>query len=147
MYNKNSRAQLGKHKIETGTAVLFNLKQLGRQITTTRNTKFCKWLQQLCPDSSYELELEEDLVDRMRMVVVVALMNLIALTYPRASTACMTRISLRPRRWWTRVTSTNEVVWVLYNTFGIIWYYTVLYNTVRKIFQLYILIGISSKVL
>ena len=35
-----------------------------------------------------------------------------------------TRISSRPRRWWMRVTSTNEVVWVLYNTFSIIWYYT-----------------------
>ena len=69
---------------------------------------------------------------RMRMVVVVALMNLIALTYPRVSTACMTRTSSRPRRWWTRVTSTNEVVWVLYNTFGIIWYYTILYSAFRK---------------
>ena len=29
----------------------------------TRDTKFCKWLQQLCPDSGYEVELEEDRVD------------------------------------------------------------------------------------
>ena len=36
---------------------------------------------------------------RMRMVVVVvALMNLIASTYPRTSTACMTRISSRPKK-------------------------------------------------
>ena len=28
-----------------------------------RDTKFCKWLQQLCPDSEYEAELEEDPVD------------------------------------------------------------------------------------
>ena len=36
--------RLGKHKIETGTAVLFDSKQLNRQIATTRDTKFCKWL-------------------------------------------------------------------------------------------------------
>ena len=29
-------------------------------IATTTDTKFCKWLQQLCPDSGYEAELEED---------------------------------------------------------------------------------------
>ena len=28
-----------------------------------RNTKFCKWLQQLCHDSGYEAEREEDPVD------------------------------------------------------------------------------------
>ena len=60
--HRRSRARLGKHKIKTGTAVLFNLEQLDRQIATTRDTKFCKWLQQLCPDSVYEAELEEDLV-------------------------------------------------------------------------------------
>ena len=70
-----------------------------------------------------KLNVKRTLFTRMRMVVVVALMNLIAMTYLRASTTCMTRISSRPRRWWTRVTSTNEVVWVLYDTFGIIWYY------------------------
>ena len=42
---------------------MFNLKQLDCQIATTRNTKFCKWLQQLCPDSGYEVELDEDPVD------------------------------------------------------------------------------------
>ncbi len=42
---------------------MFNSKQLDRQIATTRDTKFCKWLQQLCPDSGYEVELEEDPVD------------------------------------------------------------------------------------
>ena len=42
---------------------MFNLKQLDCQIVTTRDTKFCKWLQQLCPDSGYEVELEEDPVD------------------------------------------------------------------------------------
>ena len=42
---------------------MFNSKQLDRQIAITRDTKFCKWLQQLCPDSGYEVELEEDPVD------------------------------------------------------------------------------------
>ena len=42
---------------------MFNSKHLDRQITTTRDTKFCKWLQQLCLDSGYEVELEEDPVD------------------------------------------------------------------------------------
>ena len=130
--HSRSRARLGKHKIKTRTTIMFNSKQLGRQIATTRDAKFCKWLQQRCLDNGYEAELKEDPLTRMRMVVVVALMNLIALTYPRVSTTCMTRISLRPRRWWTRVTSTKEVVCVLYNTFGIIWYYTVLYNAVRE---------------
>ena len=37
---------IGKHKIEIGTAILFNLEQLDRQ--------------QLCPKSGYEAELEED---------------------------------------------------------------------------------------
>ena len=42
---------------------MFNSKQLDRQIATTRDTKFCKWLQQLYPASGYEAELEEDPVD------------------------------------------------------------------------------------
>ena len=54
---------MGKHKIKTGTAILFNSKQFDRQIVTKRDTKFCKWLQQFCPDSGYEVELEEDPVN------------------------------------------------------------------------------------
>ena len=46
------------------TAILLNLEQLDRQIATTKNTKFCKWLQQLYPDSGYEAELEEDPVGK-----------------------------------------------------------------------------------
>ena len=42
---------------------MFNSKLLDRQIAITRDTKFCKWLQQLCPNSGYEVELEEDPVD------------------------------------------------------------------------------------
>ena len=43
---------------------MFNSKQLDRQIAIMRDTKFCKWLQKLCPDSgSYEVELEEDPVN------------------------------------------------------------------------------------
>ena len=45
-----------------------------------------------------KLNLKRTPLARMRMVVALALMNLMALTYPRASTICMTRISLRPRR-------------------------------------------------
>ena len=45
-----------------------------------------------------KVNLKKTMSKRMVVVVVVALMNLITLTYPRASTACMTRISLRPRR-------------------------------------------------
>ena len=58
--HSRSRARLGKHKIETGTAIMFNSKQLDCQIATMRDTKLCKWLQQLCLDSGYEAELEED---------------------------------------------------------------------------------------
>ena len=54
---------MGKHKIETVTAILFNSKQLDRQIATTRDTKCFKWLQQLYPESGYEVELEEDPVN------------------------------------------------------------------------------------
>jgi hypothetical protein len=38
------RARLGQAKIETGTAILFNAKQLQRQMSVTRDTRFCKWL-------------------------------------------------------------------------------------------------------
>ena len=61
--HSRSWARLGKHKIKTGTAVPFNSNQLDCQIATTRDAMFCKWLQQLCPDSGYEVELEEDPVD------------------------------------------------------------------------------------
>ena len=57
--HSRSRARLDKHKIETGTAIMFNSKQLDRQIATTRDTS----VQQLCHDSGYEVELEEDPVD------------------------------------------------------------------------------------
>ena len=42
---------------------MFNSKLLDRQIAIKRDTKFCKWLQQLCPNSGCEVELEEDPVD------------------------------------------------------------------------------------
>jgi hypothetical protein len=42
------------------------------------------------------------------MLLVVALKNLISLTFLAASTALLTRIS-STRRWWTRVTSSIEV--------------------------------------
>ena len=49
---------------ETETAILLNSNQLDRRIATTRDTKFCKWLQQLYPDSGYEAKLEDDPVDK-----------------------------------------------------------------------------------
>ena len=54
-----SRAQLGKHKIETGTAILFNSKQLDRQIARTRDPKLCN----ISAHNGYEAELEEVLVN------------------------------------------------------------------------------------
>ena len=107
----------------------------GSPLCSIRNNLIVKLLQQViqsfasgCSISALiadmKLNLKRTPSTRMRMVVVVALMNLIVLTYPRVSMACMPRISSRPRSWWTRVTSTNEVLWVLYNTFGIIQYYT-----------------------
>ena len=45
---------------------MFNSKQLDRQIAITSDTKLCKWLQQLCRVSGYEVELEEDPVDEDR---------------------------------------------------------------------------------
>ena len=57
-----------------------------------------KWLQQLCPDSGYEAKLEEDPVNGDEDGGGGSIDDLIALTYPRASTACMKRIPSRPRR-------------------------------------------------
>ncbi len=66
--HSHSRAQLGQTKIETGTAILFNTKQLDRRITPTWDTKFCKWLQQLSANNRDDaeeepLDKEEDAVD------------------------------------------------------------------------------------
>ena len=41
------RARLGQANIERGTAILFNAKQLCRQLSVTRDSKFCKWLARL----------------------------------------------------------------------------------------------------
>ena len=89
-----------QHKIETGTAIMF-------KIETTRssncyNEKY-KSSASGCSSSALiadmKLNLKRTPLTRIRMVVVVvALMNLITLTYPRASTAYMTRICSRPRR-------------------------------------------------
>ena len=101
---------MGKHKIETETATLFNAKQLDRQIATTRDTKLCKWLQHVYNDSGYEVELEEDPLDEDEDGGGGNIDEFDRVDIPRVSTACMTRISSRPRRRWTRVTFTNEVV-------------------------------------
>ena len=41
------RARLGAAKVETGTAIHFNAKQLLRKMDTTRSTRFFMWLQRL----------------------------------------------------------------------------------------------------
>ena len=41
------RSRLGQAKVETGTAILFNAKQLHRQMAVTRDNRFCKWLKDL----------------------------------------------------------------------------------------------------
>jgi hypothetical protein len=51
-----SCARLGQAKIETGTAILFNVKQLDCRIVATWDTKFWKWLQQLGADSRNDVE-------------------------------------------------------------------------------------------
>ncbi|CAK9221855.1 unnamed protein product [Sphagnum troendelagicum] len=56
--HSRSCARLGQAKIKTGTAILFNTKQLDRQIAATRDTKFCKWLQQLGVDNGDAAEEE-----------------------------------------------------------------------------------------
>lgn len=62
-FHNHSQAQLSKYKIETGTAILFNSKELDRQISTTRNTKICIWLHQLCLKSGFGAQLEEKTFD------------------------------------------------------------------------------------
>jgi hypothetical protein len=47
---------LGEAKIETRTAILFNMKQLDHRIATTQDTKFCKWLQQLGANNENDIE-------------------------------------------------------------------------------------------
>ncbi len=56
--HSRSHARLGQAKIETGVAIMFNTKQLDRWIATTRDMKFCKWLQQLNADSGDDVEEE-----------------------------------------------------------------------------------------
>ena len=41
------RARLGQGKVERGTAIHFNAKQLQRKIKVTRDSNFCKWLKNL----------------------------------------------------------------------------------------------------
>ena len=57
------RARLGTSKVETGTTILFSAKQLHRQMTTTRNTQFCLWLQHL--GSAFLGDAEEDTTETM----------------------------------------------------------------------------------
>jgi hypothetical protein len=56
--HSHSCARLGQAKIETKTTIMFNAKQLDRQIVATWDTKLCKWLQQLGDDSKNDVEEE-----------------------------------------------------------------------------------------
>ena len=61
------RARLGAAKVETGTAIHFNAKQLLRKMdTTTRSSRFCKWLQQ---NGSPFLAAAEDNLARQNTMV------------------------------------------------------------------------------
>ncbi len=56
--HSRSCARLGQAKIETGTAILLNAKQLDCRIAATQDTKFYKWLQQLGADNRNDAEKE-----------------------------------------------------------------------------------------
>jgi hypothetical protein len=121
--HSRSRARLRQAKIETGTAILFNSKQLDRRIAAIRDTIFCKWLQQLGADCGDDAE--EELLDEEEDAAGGSIEELDRLeSCLAASTALLTRIS-STRRWWTRVAPSIEVglMFVLYNL--------VLYGIVR----------------
>ncbi|CAK9883250.1 unnamed protein product [Sphagnum jensenii] len=42
-----TRSRMGTNKVETGTAILFNAKQLDRRLLSTWDTPFCHWLHRL----------------------------------------------------------------------------------------------------
>ena len=52
-----SRARLDESKVEIGTAILFNSRQLDRRIATTRKSKICQWLNQLGPEDEDQVEV------------------------------------------------------------------------------------------
>jgi hypothetical protein len=68
------RARLGTARVESGTAIHFNAKQLIRQMTTTRDTRFCKWLRHLgaaflaaAEDVDTDVDAEEQQVEEDEM--------------------------------------------------------------------------------
>jgi hypothetical protein len=58
--HSRSRARMGNARVETGTAILFNAKQLDHQIAATRDTCFCKWLRRLGCVAEDEEEDDDD---------------------------------------------------------------------------------------
>ena len=44
------RVRLGATRIESGTAILFNSRQLERSLSVSREIPFCRWLKRLCTD-------------------------------------------------------------------------------------------------
>jgi hypothetical protein len=51
-----TRSRLGRNKIKTGTAILFNAKQLGRRLSSTRDTPLCHWLHRLAETVEHDIE-------------------------------------------------------------------------------------------
>ena len=61
-------ARLGSAKVESGTAIHFNAKQLLRQMQTTRDTWIYKWLQQLGATTPFLAVAEDaDLAPNVRI--------------------------------------------------------------------------------
>jgi hypothetical protein len=54
--HRELRARLGQANIERGTAILFNSKQLHRQLAVTRDSKFCNLMLQLGSTNNLALE-------------------------------------------------------------------------------------------
>lgn len=60
--HRSLRARLGQANIERGTAILFNSKQLDRQLAVTRDSKFCNWMSQLGSNDNISLAVDEEMI-------------------------------------------------------------------------------------
>ena len=67
--HSRSRARMGNARIETGTAILFNAKQLDRQRAASRDGRFCKWLRHV--GNVLEDDEEDDSDDNDSDAIVV----------------------------------------------------------------------------
>jgi hypothetical protein len=54
------RSRLGQANVERGTAIFFNAKQLHRELSVTRDSKFCNWLERLGLRCNDLLEIAEE---------------------------------------------------------------------------------------